>query len=127
MKFSKFNKERLFNLDTADFQYTDLESLYKKNGANQEYVLRGVYIGTKSNFSDESPIIATDNFYINLPQHQLGEIKEMLADPRAIQAINDGEAGFKIDTYFQSRFKKTCYKAVWIDVDPVREEMDNLG
>ena len=45
--FSKFNKERLFDIDTSDFEYTNLEELYNANGANFVYELRGVYIGTK--------------------------------------------------------------------------------
>lgn len=120
--FTSFNKKRLFNVDTSEFDYTKLEDLYKKNGPDWEYQLKAVYIGTKSEFDPETPMVAIDGFYVNLPVHQLEEIKEMLGNPRAIKAINEGKAGFIIRHYFQKRFNKDCYSAEWIDVDPADYE-----
>lgn len=117
MNFSKFNKDRLFDIDTTDFYYKDLETLYEENGEDYVYTLRGLYISTKSQYDPEAPIIATDEEYVNIPVHQLDEIKAMLGDPRAIAAINNGEAGFTISKYYQKRFKKDCYKAVWCNVE----------
>lgn len=111
--FSKFNKERLFDVDTSGFDYVNLEDLYQANGEDQVYKITGVYIGTKSMYDDEAPLLATEDTYVNLPQHQLPEIKAMLADKAAIRAINEGQAGFVIDSYFQKRFNKTCYAARW--------------
>ena len=111
--FSKFNKERLFDVDTSGFDYVNLEDLFQENGEDAVYKLTGVYVGTKSQFDDETPLVATDNVYVNLPQHQLSEIKSMLADKGAIKAINEGQAGFVIESYYQKRFKKTCYAARW--------------
>ena len=111
--FSKFNKERLFDVDTSSFDYVNLEDLYTANGEDQVYKLTGVYIGTKSEFDDESPLVAIEDSYVNLPQHQLAEIKAMLADKAAIKAINEGQAGFVIESYYQKRFKRTCYAARW--------------
>lgn len=123
--FSKFNKERLFTVDTSDFDYTSLEDLYNANGANEVYKLCGAYIGTKSLYDPEAPMIATDKEYVNLPVHQLSEIKAMLADKQAIKAINDGEAGFVIDSFYQKRFQKTCYVARWGTYsDLIAEKLD---
>ena len=69
--FTSFNKKRLFNVDTSEFDYTKLEDLYKKNGPDWEYQLKAVYIGTKSEFDPETPMVAIDGFYVNLPVHQL--------------------------------------------------------
>ena len=113
--FTKFNKEKLFDIDTTEFDYTSLEDLYNANGENAVYQVRGLYIGTKSNYDPETPILATNEEYVNLPVHQLEEVKAMLADRRAVDAINAGDCGFKIEKYYQKRFKKDCYTAIWCD------------
>lgn len=125
--FGNFNKERVFTFDTAAISgnYTTLEDLYNENGDEWKYQLKGVYISTKSDYNDESPIAALSNTYINLPQHQLLEIKNMLANKNAIEAINAGEAGFTIRHYTKNLKKKNgsyetkdCYSAEWCDVNP---------
>lgn len=125
MLFSRFNKSRQFDIDTSDFDYIKLKDLYERDGEGQIYILRGVYIGTKSEYADESPLAAIDGFYVNLPQFQLSDIKEMLESGAAIKAINNGEAGFTIEEYTKKlktgKFK-TCYKAIWEDIDPDFEE-----
>ena len=113
--FGKFNKEKIFDIDTSDFDYVSLEDLYNRDGEGAVYRIRGLYIGTKSNFDPETPILATDNEYVNIPVHQLDEIKAMLADKQTIKAINDGDCAFVIETYHQKRFNKDCYAAKWVD------------
>ncbi len=135
--FSALNKERLFTFDASIIQklhpdkkerYTSLENLYKENGPDMEYQIKGCYINTKSAIEeiDEAPVVALATIYVNIPQHQLGAIKAMIADRNAVKAINDGEAGFKIRTYTKARGKKdeTFYEAVWIEVDPDNFEED---
>ena len=124
MSFAKFNRERLFDVDTTDYDYYSLEQLWEANEADTVYRVCGVYINTKSEFADESPLVATDYCYVNIPQHQLGEIKCILADKQAIRAIKDGTAGFKIVPYNKKRDGKirTFYKAEWVDTDPTEED-----
>lgn len=115
--FARFNKERLFNIDTTSFEYTNLEQLYNEAGPDAIHKVTALYIGTKSIYDEEAPVLATDSEYVNLPVHQLAEVKEMLADRRAIAAINNGECGFKIEEYYQARFKKNCYVARWCNYE----------
>lgn len=118
--FSSFNKERLFDIDTSDFEYLKLKDLYERDGEGEIYPVRGIYIGTKSEFADESPVLATDTHYVNLPQHQLIDIKEMLNSRQAINCINNGGAGFTIEKYnkkLKSGATKVCYKAHWVDYE----------
>ena len=127
MGFAKFNTKRLFNVDTSMFDYLSIEQAASKYGVNVPIRLRGLYIGDKSKFVEEDARLATDDEYINLPQHQLKEVKKILADPSAIRDINAGRCGFVIREYFQKRFQVTCYSAEWIDynepdVDPDEEE-----
>ena len=122
--FTSFNKERLFNVDTSDFDYKKLEDLYNENGEDYVYPITGVYIGTKSKFAAETPIVATDDCYVNLPDHQLGSIKEMLASKQAVDYINSGAAGFMIEKYHQKRFDVDCYSAVFVDYNEAIADVD---
>ena len=123
--FSSFNKERLFTIDTGDFDYTNLEDLVKRDGEGHVYKVCGVYIGTKSLYDPEAPMLATESEYVNLPVHQLPEVKAMIADRRAVDAINNGEAGFVIESFYQKRFKKTCYAARWGNYADLMSESAN--
>lgn len=125
MNFSKFNKERLFNVNTAGFDYYSLEDLYKNHKSDHVYQVLGMYIGTKSEYDPETPIVALKDRYVNIPVHQLAEVQAMLSDKSAIRAIRDGECGFVIKTYYQQKYKKTCYKAEWVNYE--EEESDDLG
>ena len=125
--FSSLNKERMFDFDTQAItgNYTNLEELYKRDGEDTKYQLKGVYISTKSEFADESPIIALADTYVNLPQHQLPDIKDMLSNKNAVAAINNGFGGFVIRKYTKNikgkngKLKpKDCFSAEWCDVDP---------
>lgn len=121
----KFNKSRLFNVDTSNFQYCNLEDLFMDSlglcdgdesaASKSIYTIRGVYINTKSMY-DPAPVIATDDCYVNLPSHMTETCMAMLADPACVKAINDGKCGFTIYRYVQRRFNKTCYSVEWVDI-----------
>lgn len=119
MNFGKFNKKQLFTgAPKGVNNYTDLAALFKKNGADKKYCIRGLYINTKSNFDPEAPTALLDDCYVNLPVHQLDEVKQIIGDAAAVVAINNGQAGFIIETYHQDRYDKDCYKAVWCNYTP---------
>ena len=124
--FSKrFNKERLFSIDTSNFDYCTLEELYNEaleeaggdiEAANSyEYTICGVYINTKGNF-EPAPVIALDDRYVNLPAHLTKTCEDMLRDPQCIRAINEGRCGFSIYKYTQKRYNKECYSVHWCDL-----------
>lgn len=113
------NKERLFTVDTSSFEYTNLENLFERDGEGKAYKIRGAYIGTKSEYADESPILAIDDCYVNLPQFQLDAVKEILGNKILISGVNDGKLGFIIETYekkLKSGAVKLCYKATFVDL-----------
>ena len=112
----QYNTERLFDVDTSEYEYQSLEELYTGD-ENQIFQVCGIYINTKSQFGD-APVIATDFCYVNLPQHMLQVCNEILNDPKAIRAINEGRVGFTIYQYEQKRFGTKCYSIRWCDVDP---------
>jgi hypothetical protein len=122
-KFSfskKFNSEKLFNIETEDFEYMSLEDLAKATASSEEppvFVVRGVYINRKSLY-DPAPVVALDDTYVNLPSHLLPACEEMIHDRLAVQAINEGRCGFRIEKYHQKRYDKDCYSVEWVDILP---------
>lgn len=53
--------------------------------------------------------------YVNLPVHQLHEVKAMIADESAVSGINKGGLSFTIRKYFQKKYNKWCYAAHWMN------------
>ena len=119
VSFSKrFNTEKLFNIDTTDFDYHSLEELTEQPGDEPEdrvYVVRGIYINKKSLY-DPSPVIALDDCYVNFPAHLLEVCQEMMSDRAVVDAINEGHCGFRVTKYHQKRFNKDCYSVEWVDL-----------
>lgn len=119
---SSFNTKRLFDIDTSDFEYKKLEELWNENSdivAEEEVCTKifpvcGLYLNRKSMY-DPQPVVATDECYVNLPANMFDSALEILSDPRAIKAINDGKVGFQIDKYYQKRYEKYCYSVIWVD------------
>ena len=114
--FASMNKKKLFTIDTSDFtEYHNLADLYEDD-PEKSWVFHGVYISTKSLFADEVAILAMDDYYLNLPEHLTKDCKQLLDNPAAISAINQGRAGFKVIKYHQKRFNRDCYTIEWCDV-----------
>lgn len=129
--FSKrYNSEKLFDIDTSEFEYMSLEDLATATANSEEpvvFIVRGIYINNKSLY-DPAPVVALDDCYVNLPSHLLAPCKEMINDRLAVDAINEGRCGFRIETYHQKRFNKDCYSVEWVDVLPdKKEEPKNEG
>lgn len=117
---SKFNTGKIFNVITENFEYIsleDLSSITVEDGSTepQTFIVRGIYINDKSLF-EPSPVLALDDVYVNLPSHLLKPCKEMIADSRAVKAINEGHLGFRIETYVKEKYNKTCYTVEWVDL-----------
>ena len=111
---TKFNKGNKFTFKPADdAQYVSLEVLYNKN-PDQLHDVKALYINTKSKFGD-APCVAIDPVIIvNLPKHLLETVKEMIADDECVAAINNNEVKFKIYSYRDNTFNKTCYGVEWL-------------
>ena len=111
---TKFNKGSKFTFRTADdVQYVSLEELYNQN-PEQIHDVKALYINTKSRFGD-APCVAIDPIIIvNLPNHLLETVKEMINDDECVTAINNNEVKFKIYSYKDRTFNKTCYGVEWL-------------
>lgn len=111
----RFNKEKLFNIDCSNFEYYSLEDMYKDD--DTVYPVRAIYPNKKSLYG-LSYVMATDNCYVNLPEHLNDDCKDILNDRLAISDINRGVVGFKIYKYVQKKYNRECYSIEWVDVDP---------
>ena len=111
---TKFNKGNKFTFKPVDdAQYVSLEDLYNKN-PEQIHDVKALYINTKSKFGD-APCVAIDPVIIvNLPKHLLETVKEMINDDECVAAINNNEVKFKVYSYKDNNFNKTCYGVKWL-------------
>lgn len=108
------NRTHLFNIDTTEFKYTTLQKLLERDGEGKAYTIRGAYINTQSRYYDRSPLLAIDDVYVNLPQHQLEDVETMREDPAYVQGINEGRLGFIIEPYMID--DAIYYKAQFVDM-----------
>ena len=117
--YSQFNTVRAFDFeapyDLSDASvYKKLEELYTEDGEGAVYKVRAIYINKKTKFKNkegerEAPVILLDDCAVNVPSHQTGMMKAILADPEACEGINDGECFFTIRKYHQRAYDKDCY------------------
>ena len=95
--------------------YTSLADLYKENGGDFVYPICGIYINTKGRFGPQACIAINESILVNLPQHLTEVCEDMRADPEDTEAINNGQAGFKVYQY-QSKGGRLCYSVTWVDL-----------
>ena len=117
-KFSfanKYNQERLFDIDSSGFEYHKLEDIFTDE--SEVFQVCGLYINTKGKFNEKSPVAATNEYYVNLPNHLLDVVEQILADKQAIKAINEGHVGFTIYPYEKNAFPDQHFYSVrWVDI-----------
>ena len=112
-KFNK-NKGNKFTFKPVDdAQYVSLEVLYNKN-PDQIHDVKALYINTKSRFGDAPCVVIDSVIIVNLPKHLLETVKEMINDDECVDAINNNEVKFKIYSYKDKTFNKTCYGVEWL-------------
>lgn len=114
MNFSDFNKRR-FNIDTTGFQCSSLADLYNNNGKDHIYIVRAVFMSNCKYC--ETPLLATDTTFVNLPKHCRTVCNTILNSTEAISGINEGKCGFKIRPYHSERYNKICYTIDFIDIN----------
>lgn len=107
----------LFNIDSSAFEYVSLQDLVGMYDTDMQYVLHALYINNKGQYGPQA-LAVIDNYKVNLPSHLLSDVREMLANPEDVAAINDGRAGFVIYTYTPKNGKQLRYSVNWIDITP---------
>ena len=116
MTLSKFNRTaQLFTTVPAPgAPYEKLSHLYQINGHEKEYDLCGFYINTKGKYGPQA-VAWTHGVYVNLPDHMLTAVQDIMKDPDAVRQINEGRAAFKIYEYEANGRK--AYSITFVDVE----------
>lgn len=111
----KYNKGGVvFDIDIKDFKFKTLEELFKAKDTVKW--IDGLYINKKSSFGYHPvAIIIKDEMLVDLPSHLTEDVKAILQDPEAVEAIKNGKVGFQIEEYEQKKYKKTCYGIKWVE------------
>lgn len=107
---NRYNKGNKFDIDTTGFDYLKLSEL----DPVKVYVLRGLFINSKGAFGP-SPVAIIDKHFVNLPQHTLSVVQDMLIDDETVNTIKQGAAGFKVRHYQDSNGKDRL-SVEWCDV-----------
>lgn len=121
MSFAKKHKKGAIDwqVDTSGFEYFKLKDLYDMNGSDEMYTLKGVFVNRNKSEKQlkefgASPVGILEDKLVNLPNHMLNEVEDILKDEEDITAIMNGEAVFKIREY--ESHGKTCYGIDWQEV-----------
>ena len=113
---SKYNKGNpTFKVKLHEPAYTTLADLHNENGSDHVYPIAGLYINTKGKYGPQGMIAINDSLMVNLPSHLTETVEEMRKDAEAVEAINNGQAGFKIYLY-QTKNGRTGYSVNWVDL-----------
>lgn len=110
---SRFNHNNIFDVDSRDFKWVDLETLFNTD-PDKHYTLLGLF--TKGSKFGKEPDAIIDGFKVNLPRHLLDTVNDMLDDNQVIEAIKAGKVGFKIYSYHSSTYNKDAYSVTWLDL-----------
>ena len=119
-RFNKGVNKFTYQTDQT-FEFYKLGDLLEENGGDEVYTLRGLWINTGGMYGD-SPVAVIDDRYVNLPNHMLETVKQMIADDDVVNAINCGLLGFKIYSYSKTlkinkkEVDKICYSVNWVDI-----------
>jgi len=95
--------------------YTNLADLLAENGSDYVYPICAIYENDKGKYGPQPCVAISDTVLVNLPQHLLEDCRNMRQDSEAVEAINNGQAGFRIYTY-NSKSGRACYSVSWVDL-----------
>lgn len=112
---SKFNNTNVFGIDTSNYKYTNLNTLYDTD-PNANHKVLGLFVNTKGKYGAEPNAIIENNLIVNLPRHLLETVNELLDDNRYIDYIKSGHVGFSIYQYHSNKYDKDAYSVTWLDL-----------
>lgn len=113
---NRFNKGKKFNFDTSNLPFISLKELFEKNGEEKVYPLKAIFINTKSQYGS-APVFATPEYVVNIPQHMMQTVNEILLDSDAVNDINSDKVGFTIYTYKSEKNNLDAYSVNFVDLN----------
>lgn len=110
----QFNHNNIFDVDTTNFKWVDLKTLYATD-PEQQYKVLGLFTNNGGKFGTE-PVAIVDGFLVNLPRHLLDAVQQMLDSDEIVQYIKDGHVAFKIYEYHSNKYNRDAYSIEWLDI-----------
>lgn len=110
---SRFNHTNIFDVDTKNFKWVNLETLFNTD-PDKTYTLLGLF--TKGSKFGKEPDAIIQGYKVNLPRHLLDTVTDMLDDNQVIEAIKAGKVGFKVYSYHSNTYNKDAYSVTWLDL-----------
>lgn len=110
---SRFNHTNIFDVDTRNFKWVNLETLFNTD-PDKTYTLLGLF--TKGSKFGKEPDAIIQGYKVNLPRHLLDTVEDMLDDNQVIEAIKAGKVGFKVYSYHSNTYNKDAYSVTWLDL-----------
>ena len=116
MDFTKMNKV------IATFKNAKKDLPFKKVNEitlNEVYRVNGVFsvngkFGIRYFVSLEKD---NDFFNFDLPTGQNENAKSICSDADSVNAINNGECGIKINTYYSKKYNRECVNVEWVNIE----------
>lgn len=114
---SKYNTVvNRFNFQSdSTFDFFKLQDLFMED-KDQVWVIKALWINESGKFG-ASPVVTLEDRYINLPNHKLQLVRDLIADDEAVEAINNGKLGFTVYQYNDDKHDKTCFSINLVDID----------
>ena len=98
MGIKKFNKSEVLFKDSERLDtFVTLEELFKENGKDKKYLVKGVY-SYESSYG-KGCFIKSEGFNISLPSHLLNTINSIREDKESVDEINEGKVYVEIYSY----------------------------
>lgn len=110
----QFNHSNIFGIDTTNYNWVDLKTLFDTDPEKQYKVL-GLFTSNGGKFGTE-PVAIVDGFLVNLPRHLLDAIQQMLDSDEIVQYIKDGHVAFTIYEYHSNKYNRDAYSIEWLDI-----------
>lgn len=104
-----------------DAPYAKLRDLWNdgyREGV-KAFTIRGAFVNEQGRYGASASFICEGGFNISLPQHMVDEVRRMLQDPDAIQAMNAGTAGGTVYQY-KNRNGGDSYGVTYVDIKPAQ-------
>lgn len=114
----RFDKRNKFNFDGSNLPYEKLSHLVEANifGEGEIVQVLGMFTHNKSKYG-KTGVIVTGQYNIDVPDHLIPMIEEVLGDPMLIAGVNDGKCGFCIRSY-QDDKGVTRFSGSFVDYKP---------
>lgn len=106
---NKNNKKFDFDMTGKSFTYVKPSEL----NPDEVYTVRMFYVNKKGKYGD-APCAVLDGNIVNLPSHLLEDVKNIISNPEAVEAVNAGKCG--IQSYSYEKDGKDYYSINFVTI-----------